>query len=481
MGVRPLVEIHPDGDKLARGQMEGYNVQHRSHDSGRGHGHERERSQAAGQGHEHGHTHVEEDMLSVEEAFARIMACFQPLEAEDRPVSDSLGQVLAVPVESPLDLPPLANSGMDGYAVRQADIGGASAGTPRQLRVIGMVAAGQVSAKTVNSGTAIRIMTGAPVPDGADTVVPFEMTDEVQRRRSGRRLDEVGILADLPAGSNVRPAGEDVRQGQLVLEAGTVVRPAEVGVMASLGLMRAQVIRRPVVSILSTGDELVSPGQCLEAGHIYDSNSSSVAASVIACGGLPRLLGIARDNLTEMHHKLEQASGSDLLITSAGVSKGDYDIVKDVLTERGDMNFWSVRMRPAKPLAFGLLRDEGGRSIPLLGLPGNPVSAMVAFEMFARPAILTMLGKRRLSRPMVEGVLAGPIYNTDGRRVYARVEVARRGGGYCAYPTGPQGSNILTSMSRANGLAICPEHVPSKAEGETVQIIMLDWNEEVDV
>jgi molybdopterin molybdotransferase len=259
------------------------------------------------------------------------------------------------------------------------------------------------------------------------------------------------------------------------------VRPAEIGVIASLGLEKAKVIRRPIVSILSTGDELVPIGQPLRPGKIYDSNSSSVAASVIAAGGIPRILGIARDNLEDMHRQLERIAGSDLLVTSAGVSKGDYDIVKDVLTQKGDINFWSVRMRPAKPLAFGHLRGDGGKPIPLLGLPGNPVSAMVAFEMFGRPAIRAMMGKGRLARPVVEGVLTGPIYNTDGRRVYARAEVERRNGTYYAAPAGPQGSNILTSMSRANGLAICPADMPSKETGEKVRIIMLDWNEEVDV
>jgi molybdopterin molybdotransferase len=219
----------------------------------------------------------------------------------------------------------------------------------------------------------------------------------------------------------------------------------------------------------------------LAGGKIYDSNSFSVAASIVASGGVPKILGIARDNLADLNGKLEAAAGSDLVVTSAGVSKGDYDIVKDVLNERGEMNFWSVRMRPAKPLAFGHLNSKGGKDIPLLGLPGNPVSAMVAFEMFARPAIRTMLGRTSVSRPMVEGVLAGPIRNEDGRRVYARVEVELKDGKYRATPTGPQGSNLLTSMSRANGLAICPEGQTGKDAGESVQIIMLDWNEEVQV
>ena len=431
--------------------------------------------------HEHGHSHAEEDMLSVEEAFQRIMASFSPLEAEEVSLLDCLGQVLAEDIRSPLDLPPLSNSAMDGYAVLSADIQGASPESPRNLEVIGLVAAGQVSNQTVVSGAAIRIMTGAPIPAGADAVVPFEETDEVERRQAGRPLDQVAIYSSLPVGVNVRPAGEDVRRGQQVLDAGTPVRPSEIGVMASLGLTSARVIRRPVVSILATGDELVASGRPLEEGKIFDSNSFSVAGSVVACGGIPRILGIARDNLEDLNNKLTEAAGSDLIVTSAGVSKGDYDIVKDVLTERGDMNFWSVRMRPAKPLAFGHLREDGGRSVPLLGLPGNPVSTMVAFEMFARPAIRIMLGKRILARPMVEGVLTAPIYNADGRRVYARVEVTRKDGMYYANPVGPQGSNILTSMSRANGLAVCPDDLLSKGAGEQVQIIMLDWNEEVDV
>ena len=431
--------------------------------------------------HEHGHRHVEQDMLSVEEAYERIMSSFGPLQPVATPILDTLGHVLAEDISSPLDLPPMANSGMDGYAVRRDDIIDASPGHPRQLKVIGLVAAGQLPSRTVVSGTAVRIMTGAPVPDGADTVVPFEETDEVECRNAGLPLEDVAILADLPLGSNVRPAGEDVGKGQLVLERGTLLRPAEVGVMASLGMEKANVIRGPVVSILATGDELIPLGAALEGGKIYDSNSFTVAASVIACGGIPKPLGIAKDDLSDLHRKLESAADSDLVITSAGVSKGDYDIVKDVLTQRGDMNFWSVRMRPAKPLAFGHLQRDNGTSVPLLGLPGNPVSAMVAFEMFARPAIRAMLGRKRLPRPMVDGVLTGPIHNADGRRVYARVEVRRLNGTYYAIPTGPQGSNILTSMSRANGLAICPENLSSKNAGERVRIIMLDWNEEVDL
>ena len=431
--------------------------------------------------HSHGHGHVDEDMLSVEQAYDRVMASFQSLGPEEKLLLACMGQVLAEDIKSPLALPPLANSGMDGYALRHSDIAGASHENPSNLEVIGIVAAGHMPDKTVGPGTAIRIMTGAPIPDGADTVVPFEETDEVDRKREGKPLNQVAIFADMPTGCNVRPAGEDISAGTLVLEKGIVVRAAEVGVIASLGMDRVKVIRRPVVAVLATGDELETAGMPLPAGKIYDSNSFSVAASVVDAGGIPKILGIARDNLADLTAKLAATSEADLVVTSAGVSKGDYDIVKDVLNQQGEMNFWSVRMRPAKPLAFGHLNGPAGKSIPLMGLPGNPVSAMVAFEMFARPAIRTMLGKAKMRRPMVDGVLTAPIRNEDGRRVYARVEVEFKDGRYQATPTGPQGSNILTSMSKANGLAICPEDLTGKDAGEQVQIIMLDWNEEVQI
>ena len=434
-----------------------------------------------------GHTHTHEprrghrhaDMLSVEEAFERIMSYFSPLDPEDVPILQALGQTLAEDVTAPLQIPPLDNSAMDGYALKHADIEGTDADSPRELKVIGMVAAGDVPISPVEPGTAIRIMTGAPVPQGSDTVVPFEDTDEVERERQGLGLDRINIKVELPLGANVRPAGEDVKKGALVLEKGTVVRPAEIGVLASLGKVTVRVVRRPVVAVLSTGNELLSPGDPQQAGKIYDSNNYSLTSSIIKYGGIPKMLGIARDNLDDLNDKISQGADSDLLITSAGVSKGDYDIVKDVLNHRGEINFWSVRMRPAKPLAFGLIEGAGGRRVPHLGLPGNPVSAMVAFEEFARPAILKMLGKSRFDKPTVEAVLEGPIHNYDERRVFARVEVTNRDGAYYANPTGPQGSNILTSMSKANGLAICPEDVPVMKAGERVKVKMLDWSEEV--
>ena len=428
--------------------------------------------------HSHGHRHSNEDMLSVEEAFDRILKAFQPLNAESKPILETVGQILHGDVKSPIDIPPLDNSGMDGYAVLFDDIQGADEKNPITLEIIDTVPAGQISTKQIATGTTIRIMTGAPVPNGADTVIPFEETDEISRITTSSHLSHVSIMSELPKHANIRPAGEDVKCGQVVLESGTAIRPAEVGVLASLGVSSTNVIRRPIVSVLSTGDELEELDQELRKGHIYDSNTYSIASSISAAGGIPNILGIARDNIQDLESMLSLAASSDLLITSAGVSKGDYDLVKDVLMNNGDMNFWSVCMRPAKPLAFGILRPLEDSCLPLIGLPGNPVSAMVAFEMFARPAIRKMLGFKTLHRPRVNGILTSPIYNHDGRRVYARVEVTSKEGIYYASPTGPQGSNILTSMTRANGLAICPEDIEKKDSGETVEIVMIDRNEE---
>lgn len=427
----------------------------------------------------HGHHHV--DMISVDEAFNRIIAAFHPLEAEEKPILEVLGQVLAHNVYSPYNIPPTANSAMDGYAVRHADLLGADPDNPVFLRVIDLVAAGKMPSREVEPGTAIRIMTGATLPEGCDTIVPFEETDELDRKVRGLGLDEIGIGVAQSEGRHIRPAGEDVKKGELVLKKGAVLRPSELGVMASLGLDSARVIRRPTVAILATGDELTVPGEKLQPGKIFDSNSYSLAASVLRYGGIPRPLGISKDNQADMHSKLEEGLTADLLITSAGVSKGDYDIVKSVVAERGEISFWSVRMRPAKPLAWGMLRGANGRLVPHLGLPGNPVSSMVAFEEFARPAILKMLGKTKLSKPTVEAKLQGPIHNYDGRRVFARVHLTKIKGVYYANPTGPQGSNILTSMVKANGLAICPEDQSRIDPGQTVLVKALDWNEEVEL
>ena len=425
------------------------------------------------------HKHRHQSMLSVEEAEERILEFFQVLEAEEKPLLDALGQVLDEDVVAPFDIPPLDNSAMDGYAVQASSVRGASNEEPVVLRVAGTVAAGQLPQFEVAPGTAVRIMTGAPIPEGADAVVPFEDTDELARKAAGKPITEIAVKFEVHKGDDIRPSGQDVSRGDLVLGKGTVLRPAEIGVLASLGYGAVRVIRRPVVAILATGDELVEPGEPQLPGRTYNSNSYGLAAGVVRYGGIPKMLGIAGDTVESVSSKIREGLSSDVLITSAGVSKGDYDVVKDVLAQHGKLELWSVRMRPAKPLAFGVLSAPGGKRVPHLGLPGNPASALVAFEQFGRSAIRKMMGKPRLAKPTIEAVLEEPVYNTDGRRVYARAVVTKREGTYYARLTGHQGSNLLTSMARANGLAICPEDLPKKEAGEVVQVQMLDWPEEV--
>ncbi|MBM4429479.1 MAG: molybdopterin molybdotransferase MoeA [Chloroflexi bacterium] len=403
-------------------------------------------------------------MLSVEGALERVLSYFHPLERERVPVLESLGRVLAEDVYADLDIPPYANTAMDGYAVLAADTEGASTESPRTLQVIGDLAAGYVTETRVTHGTAMRIMTGAPMPPGADAVVPFEDT--------GQEKGQVHILQGARVGANVRSVGEDVRRGELVLRRGARIRPQEVGMLATLGHKEVWVTRRPRVAILATGDEVVDIDVPLAPGKIRNSNSYSNAAQVVACGGTPVLLGIAHDDVEDLTTKIRAglAQQVDLFLTSGGVSVGDFDIVKEVLAAEGDMTFWRVRMKPGKPFAFGQIG-----SVPLLGLPGNPVSAMISFELFARPAILKMLGRKDWERPVVEAVLMDEMKRKDDRRHYLRVRVQRAGEGYQASLTGEQGSGILSSMVLANGVAIIPEDWKSAPAGSRVRVLMLDW------
>ena len=415
-------------------------------------------------------------MITVEQALEKVLSYVQVLDREEKPILECLGQVLDEDVYSSINVPPLDNSAMDGYALRAESTLGATESSPAFLDVIGEVSAGAISEQEVGALTALRIMTGAPLPKGADSVVKFEDTDEALRRE--RPLSHIGVLCQVPKGLNVRRAGEDIAQGQLVLEKGTSLRPSEIGVLASIGKATVGVIRRPVVAILATGDELVEIDQPLPEGKIYNSNSFSIASQVLRYGGIPRILGIARDEVKEIEDKIKEALDSDMLVTSGGVSVGEYDLVKDVLAKMGDISFWTVRMKPGKPLAFGVIKGDRGRSMPHLGLPGNPVSSMITFELFARPTILKMMGKKNLSKPMARAILEGRVENTDGRRIFARAMVRREGDQYFARLSGPQGSGILTSMARANALVIVPEDVKTVKEGETVQVLMLDWTEE---
>ncbi|OQY79837.1 MAG: hypothetical protein B6D41_22040 [Chloroflexi bacterium UTCFX4] len=420
---------------------------------------------------------MDRDMISVEEARAYILRYFKPLETEYVSPDEALDRILSEDIVAPLAVPPHDNSAMDGYAVRAQDIAGASAQNPIRLNVVADLAAGYMSDVAVTTGAAIRIMTGAPLPPGADTVVRFEETSEaVSQKATGKGNPFVEILSAPKRGDNVRRAGEDVRAGEIILPKGSKLRPPEIGLLASVGCARVPVHRQPRVAILATGDELAEVDEPLAPGKIRSSNEYANAAAVIKAGGIPIRLGIARDNLEDLTRKIRAGidAGADLFITSAGVSVGDYDIVKDVLNREGAMHFWQVNMKPGKPLAFGLIG-----AMPLLGLPGNPVSAIISFETFARPAILTMLGRTKFARPYVTAMLQDRAENNAGRRNYIRVHVARNDAGeYIATTTGEQGSGILTSLSRANGLLEMPPDVLAYKPGERVKITMLDYPEE---
>jgi len=419
-------------------------------------------------------------MISVEEARERILELVSVLEPEDVGIFEALDRVLAEDVYSDMNVPPLDNTAMDGYAVRAGDTFGADRSNPVSLQVIFDLAAGYTTDVSVRSGTAIRIMTGAPIPPGADAVVPFEETDEAQVGFAGLLAGQGGerwvkIFKAARLGANIRRAGEDLREGEKVLSLGMVVRPPEVGLLSSVGRSRVRVYRRPRVAIIATGDELVETAQRPGPGQIRNSNNYTVAAGVLRYGGKPLMLGIARDSHEDLSRKIKDGleKGADLIITSGGVSVGDFDVVKQVLAAEGEIRFWRVRMKPGKPLAFGHIRG-----VPHLGLPGNPVSTAVAFELFVRPALLKMQGKTRFNKPEVEAVFQDSIPRKDDRRHYLRVVLDRREGQYVARLTGEQGSGILTSMVKANGLAIIPEDARSVAPGEKVRVMLLDWPEE---
>ncbi len=425
------------------------------------------------------------DMLPVEDAVDRILSFCRQLDAETRSIEDAVGQVLAGDISAPFDIPPHDNTAMDGYAVQSASTEGATESTPVRLRVIGELAAGYLFDQAVGAGEAVRIMTGAPMPNGADTIVPFEETDEFGLRAPGQEhetIEDVGILKAAAVGNNIRRRGEDVQQGQLVLTAGTVLRGPEIAVLASLGVADVDVIRRPRVAILSTGDELLTPGDPPAPGKIYDSNSYGLSALVTQYGGVPRRFGIAQDTIPALTAKINEAlADCDLVITSAGVSRGDFDVVKEVLAREGAIDFWTVRMKPGKPLAFGEFAAADGRRVPHIGLPGNPVSSLLAFELFGRLAIFQMMGRAPQPRPMLRAIADEDIVNTDWRRVYARATLQQdEDGHWHARLTGPQGSGVLTSMAIANGYAVCPENVERIHAGEECDVIMVDWDHPLD-
>lgn len=395
-------------------------------------------------------------MLTVEEALGQILSRATVLESESIDVGAALGRVLAEPVVSRREIPPWPNSSMDGYAIRAGD----TLAGPARVRIAGRIAAGTLPSRRLQAGETFRIFTGAPLPDGADAVVPQEDV-EVDG-------DHVRVPGSVAEGAFVRSRGEDVRRGDHVLSPGQPLGPAEIGLLATLGHSPVRIHRRPRVAILSTGNELADLGAEPGPGQIPNTNTYSLMAQVKEAGAVPSNLGIAADRLEAIEERLRWGREADVLISSAGVSVGELDLVREALTRSGaELHLWRVSMRPGKPITFGSL----GRQL-VFGLPGNPVSAMVTFELFVRPALLRMGGRTVVERPRLRACARSPIANPGQRRGYLRVRLRRKGDGFEAELTGDQGSAILRSMTLADGLAVVPGDTTIPAGG-MVDIILL--------
>ncbi len=401
-------------------------------------------------------------MIPLADARRQVVEGVEVLPPRVEPIGAATGCVTAAPVTSPEDVPPLANTAVDGYAVQAAD----TAGAPVELKVVGLLPAGAAPTVPVGVGEAVRIMTGAPVPDGADAIVMVEDTET-----DG---DAVRILRSVAAGESVRPAGSDVRRGDVVLPAGTVLRPAHIGVLASIGRTDVLVHPRARVGVLSTGDELVEDGAPLEPGQIRESNRPMLLGLVEQTGAVPVDLGLVRDDEAAITTAIDHAVATcDAVVTSGGVSMGDFDLIKVVLDRMGDMTWMQIAIKPAKPFAFGVLRGPE-RSVPVFGLPGNPVSSLVSFEVLARPALRKMMGHAELDRPNVRALADGPLRRRpDGKLHLVRVHGAfGPDGRWHVRSTGAQGSHQLAATAGANGLALVPDGDGLDA-GAEVDVLLL--------
>jgi molybdopterin molybdotransferase len=404
-------------------------------------------------------------VISVEEARERMLSRIAVLGSERVDLPSALRRVLSEDTVAPRDIPPWANSSMDGYALRAADTQSASVVAPARLGVSGRVAAGAIAERPLRAGEAFRIFTGAPLPEGADSVIPQE---EVTVEGTALLIPRA-----VRSGEFVRPRGEDMRTGETVLQRGRALGPAEIGLLATLGRAQVSVVKRPRVGILSTGDEIVDLGGALGPGQIPNSNSYSLMAQVAEAGALPVNLGVARDRLEDIEARFGWGLECDAIISSAGVSVGEHDFVKAALAQLGaEQHLWQVDMRPGKPIAFATIPTELKGALPVFALPGNPVSAMVTFELFVRPALLRMGGHTRLDRPRLTARALAPIANPGRRRGYLRVTLTAEAGVWGARLTGDQGSGILRSMVAADGLAVVPGDTTIEAGGP-VDVILL--------
>lgn len=394
--------------------------------------------------------------ISFEDARSLILDNIVPLDIETVSLLEAQGRALAEDFIAPWSLPLFDNSAMDGFAVRSADCA-----EQASLQIVDYVPAGGTADKVVVPGTAVKIMTGAPIPGGCDAIVPFEEATEQGQTLTVNQRPQTG--------AHIRVSGEDVKTGDRVLRAGTSVRPSEISMLAALGQTAVSVYRRPTVAILSTGDELAEPGQPLMPGQIFDSNSLALAAAVRELGAEPKILGIACDSAESLREKLKAGLESDLLITSAGVSMGDRDFVREVLAELGVKElFWKINIKPGRPTAFGLKNDK-----PVFSVPGNPVSALITFEEFVRPALLAMMGHAQVLRPIVRARLSEPVRKKAGRTQFMRVMVQADEDGLIVSSSGDQNTGILNTLVRAGGIALLPADRDNIEAGELVDVQLL--------
>ena len=407
-------------------------------------------------------------LMNVDTAIDQILQAIRPNETETVSIMDALGRVLAEDLIGDTNLPPFANSGMDGYAIRASDSQGASQDKAVQLRVTQDIPAGTAPDKAIAAGEAARIMTGAPVPEGADAVIPVEDTDAQWTVGADDMPAEIRIFRAVTPQDNIRPVGENIAIGQKVLNAQTLIRSAEIGMLAALGCATVEVVRRPRVAILGSGDELLDLEEEMAPGKIRDINSYMMASLVIENGGIPLRMAPARDKLDAVRQSFHEALAlkPDLIISSAGVSVGATDLVRTVLDELGEVSFWRINLRPGKPLAYGMVQG-----VPFFGLPGNPVSAAVTFDVLVRPALLKM-GRMKDNAQYIQATCAEDL-KSDGRRSYVRVRLTRDGAAYIAELTGTQSSGALMSMVEADGLLIIPEDIYHVVSGTPLTVKLL--------
>lgn len=415
------------------------------------------------------HVHDHDDvagLLSVDDAREKVLSQIHPLAPLQLPLTEAYGCVAAEEVVAERDLPEFASSAMDGFAVRSTDVVGASPLEPVELKIVGRAMIGRRPDATVGGGEAVRIATGAPIPAGADTIVPVENAELLG--------ETVRLIDGPPPGRHVRPAGEDVKEGTVLVPSGKRLGAPELGLLANAGFPHPLVHPRPRVVVLSTGDELIPPTETPSFGQVRDSNAYTIFAALRGVGAMPVLAGIVRDDVDALRETVSNyLIQADAFVSSGGVSVGERDVVKAAFFKRGDLEFFKVAMQPGMPQGFGHIEGK-----PYFGLPGNPVSVFVSFEIFIRPAMLKMMGRSQLFRPEITATLTDDLSGPRGKLQFARVLVERTGDGWSARPTGARGSNLISTVARANGLAMIPAGTETAPAGSQVKVMVFRSGED---